>query len=71
MSVAAVDFALYVIEFTSQGSAQVAVPVLERLSTILLLAWMLAVARAVQRLRVQPPARQTVQGSARDSRLVP
>ncbi len=71
MSVAALDFALYVIEFTSQGSAQVAVPVLERLSTILLLAWMLAVARAVQRLRVQPPARQTVQGSARDSRLVP
>ena len=71
MSVAAVDFALYVIEFTSQGPAQVAVPVLERLSTILLLAWMLAVARAVNGLRVQGLARRTVQGSARHSGVLP
>lgn len=71
LSVAAVDFALYVIEFTSQGPAQVAVPVLERLSTILLLAWMLAVARAVHRLRVQGVARPTVQGSARNPPAFP
>lgn len=71
LSAAAVDFALYVIEFASQGPAQVAVPVLERVSTILLLAWMLAVARAVQRLRVQGHARRTVQGSAHDSPAAP
>ncbi|HSO38252.1 MAG TPA: hypothetical protein VLT33_37245 [Labilithrix sp.] len=52
MSVAAVDFALYVVEFASQGPAQLAVPVLERLATLLVLAWMAAVARAVHRLRV-------------------
>jgi hypothetical protein len=51
MSVAAVDFALYVAEFMTGGSAQVAVPVLERIATILLLGWMVLVARALHRLR--------------------
>ncbi len=46
MSVAAVDFALYVVEFASQSPAQLAVPVLERLTTILLLVWMVAVYRS-------------------------
>lgn len=69
LSVAAVDFGLYVAEFVTQGPPQLAVPVLERLSTLLLLAWMLAVARAVYRLRVQSLARPTVQGAARSRRL--
>jgi len=59
MSVAAVDFGLYVAELLSGGPAQLAVPVLERVATILLLAWMVVVARAVHRLRVQALARGT------------
>lgn len=47
MAVAAVDFALYVVELASQGAAQLAVPVLERLTTILLLAWMVAICRSM------------------------
>lgn len=53
LCVAAVDFALYVAEFLSHGPAQVAVPVLERVATILVLTWMIAVAHALRRLHVQ------------------
>ena len=52
LGVAAVDFALYVSELASGGASQMAVSVLERLATALLLAWMLAIARetaAIQR----------------------
>jgi len=62
MSVAAVDFALYVVEFATRGPAQLAVPVLERATTILLLGWMLAVADAVQRLRVHGVGRRLRRG---------
>jgi hypothetical protein len=44
LGVAAVDFALYVSELVSDGPSQLAVAVLERIATALLLAWMLAVA---------------------------
>jgi hypothetical protein len=55
MSVAAVDLALYLLEFLSGGPAQLAVPILERVATFLLLGWMLAVARAIRAtLRVAP-----------------
>lgn len=47
LGVAAVDFALYVWELVSGGGSQLAVSVLERLATALLLAWMLAVAREI------------------------
>jgi hypothetical protein len=40
-----VDFGLYVAELLSGGASQLSVSVLERVSTALLLAWMLAVAR--------------------------
>jgi hypothetical protein len=71
MSVAAVDFGLYVAEFLSGGSAQVAVPVLERIATVLLLAWMVAVATAVHRLREQSLAHESVQTAARSPRVHP
>ena len=51
MSVAAVDFVLYATELASQGPAQLAVSVLERLATILLLVWMVAVCAACRGLR--------------------
>jgi molybdopterin-guanine dinucleotide biosynthesis protein A len=44
LGVATVDFALYVSELLSGGASQLAVSVLERIATALLLAWMLAVA---------------------------
>lgn len=47
MLVAAADFTLYLREVLSGGPAQVAVAVLERLATVLVLAWMAAVAHAV------------------------
>jgi hypothetical protein len=47
LAVAGVDFALYVRELVSGGGAQLAVAVLERLATILLLLWMFTVARAI------------------------
>lgn len=50
--VAAVDFALYVAELLSGGGSQVAVSVLERIATALVLAWMLAVAHESQRARM-------------------
>ena len=51
LGVAAVDFALYVRELATGGASQVAVSVLERLATALLLAWMLAIAREVATIR--------------------
>ncbi len=54
LCVAAADFALYVSELVSGGVSQMAVSILERLATALLLGWMLAVARetaAIQRPR--------------------
>jgi hypothetical protein len=48
--VAAVDFALYVSELVTGGASQVAVSVLERVATALLLAWMLAIAREATRI---------------------
>jgi hypothetical protein len=44
LAVATVDFGLYVSELVSGGPSQLAVAVLERIATALLLAWMLAVA---------------------------
>jgi hypothetical protein len=44
LGVATVDFALYVSELLTGGGSQLAVSVLERIATALLLAWMLAVA---------------------------
>lgn len=49
LGVAAVDFGLYVSELASDGASQLAVAVLERVATALLLAWMLAVARDLYR----------------------
>jgi hypothetical protein len=49
--VSAVDFALYVGELASGGASQVAVSVLERVATALLLAWMLAIAREAATIR--------------------
>ena len=48
LGVAAVDFALYVAELVSGSASQAAVSVLERIATVLLLAWMLAIARAAR-----------------------
>ena len=45
LAVAAVDFGLYVRELIGATAAQVAVAVLERIATLLVLGWMLAVAR--------------------------
>ena len=47
LGVATLDFALYVSELLSGGASQLAVSVLERIATALLLAWMLAVAHEV------------------------
>ena len=71
MSVAAVDFALYVAELLSGGPAQIAVPVLERVATILILTWMVAVARAVHRLRVQSLPRTAAHAAERSPRALP
>ena len=48
LGVAAVDFALYVAELVSGSASQASVSVLERIATALLLAWMLAIARAAR-----------------------
>jgi hypothetical protein len=47
LTVCAVDFGLYARELVTASPAQDAVAVLERVSTILVLAWMLGVARAI------------------------
>jgi hypothetical protein len=57
---ASLDFALYMTELLTAGPAQVAVAVLERLATLVLLAWMLAVARALPHVSVQGAARSHV-----------
>jgi hypothetical protein len=51
LGVATVDFALYVSELVSGGPSQLAVAVLERVATALLLAWMLAVAYEAARAK--------------------
>ena len=53
LGVAAVDFVLYVDELLSGSASQVAVAVLERIATALLLAWMLAIARAARGASVE------------------
>lgn len=45
--VSAADFGVYVHEIATAGPPQVLLPILERLATILALAWMIAVARAL------------------------
>jgi hypothetical protein len=57
LGVAALDFVLYVSELLSGGASQLAVSVLERIATALLLAWMLAVAHEVSR-SAEPRSRQ-------------
>jgi hypothetical protein len=46
--VAAADFSIYVDELLSKASPRVSVPVLERIATLLVLVWMVAVARVTQ-----------------------
>jgi hypothetical protein len=48
--IAAADFVLYVQELLTHGSASVAVSVLERLAALLVLAWMIGVARGGYRV---------------------
>jgi hypothetical protein len=57
LAVAAVDFGLYLHELLSSGPSQLAVSVLERITTALLLCWMLAVALelAPRARSVEPP----------------
>jgi hypothetical protein len=54
LCVASADFVLYVRELAMGGAAQVAVAVLERLATILVLAWMASAAQALRRSQAHP-----------------
>ena len=66
LAVASADFILFVRELAMGGAAQVAVAVLERLATILVLGWMAAAAHALRRESgVQSAARSAVHTVAR------
>jgi len=68
LAVASADFVLYVRELAMGGAAQVAVAVLERLATILVLVWMASTAHALRReQRARDRVQESVQSVARRS----